>query len=170
MKHFKLCTGSLLIRSSDWFLGTVEQQVKWLNDPEVMKYSEQRHRIHSLTTQVAYINTFSGNSLFLAIYLGSEMIGTMTVYADDYNGIANVGILIGDKTKWGFGYGSDAWEMVCQHLLATGTRKIEAGCMAINNPMIKICQHYGMTEEGRQKDHFIISGKPTDLIHWGKFK
>lgn len=170
MKPIKLCTGTLLVRSSPNDDETLSLQTQWLNDPQVMQYSEQRHHIHTIESQRTYYKMFSGSNLFLAVYTGSEMIGTMTVYTDDYNGIANVGILIGDRSKWGLGYGHDAWATVCDYLIKSGTRKIEAGCMAINKPMMSICQHYGMVEEGRQKDHFVINGKPSDLVHWGKFK
>ncbi len=170
MKPLKLCVGQLLVRTSPNDDGSLGQQVQWLNDPEVVKYSEQRHHIHTLGSQTAYYRTFSGSNLFLTINIGAEMIGTMTVYHDDYNNVANVGILIGDRSKWGLGYGSDAWELVCNYLLKSGTRKIEAGCAACNGPMISICKHYEMVEEGRQKDHFIVGKHSYDLIHWGKFK
>lgn len=172
MKPFKVCAGTLLVRTSPEDDATLIQQVQWLNDPEVVKYSEQRHHIHTLESQRLYYKSFAGSNLFLAIYIGDEMIGTMTVYTDDYNGIANVGILIGDKTKWGLGYGLEAWRAVCNRLLATGTRKIVAGCMEINQPMMSICSRYGMLQEAKLPDHFIydIKHSPVAIIHWGKFK
>jgi RimJ/RimL family protein N-acetyltransferase len=89
---------------------------------------------------------------------------------DEPNGIANVGILIGAKEYQGKGYGFEAWKRICDYLfIVWDIRKIEAGCMAANHAMINICQKYGMVEEGRQSDHFILDGKTTDLIHWGKF-
>lgn len=170
MKPIKLGVGQLLVRTSPNDDDTLSQQVQWLNDPEVVRYSEQRHRIHTLESQLTYYNLFTGSNLFLSINIGSEQIGTLTVYTDDYNNVANVGIMVGDKSRWGLGYGQDAWKVVCNYLLQSGTRKIEAGCAAINNSMMSICRRYAMIEEGRQKDHFLIEGFPSDLIHWRKFK
>lgn len=170
MKPIKLSTGQLMVRTSPNDDATLSQQVQWLNDPDVVRYSEQRHHIHTLESQRTYYNLFTGSNLFLSINIVNEMIGTMTVYADDYNNIANVGILIGDKSRWGLGYGVDAWKVVCDYLIKSGVRKIEAGCAASNLPMMSICRRYSMIEEARQKDHFLIEGKPVDLIHWRKFK
>lgn len=170
MKPIKLCVGQLLVRTSPNDDETLGQQVQWLNDPEVVKYSEQRHHIHTLESQRRYYNLFTGSNLFLALYIGSDMIGTMTVYTDDYNNVADVGIMIGNREMWGLGYGFEAWELVCDHLFKTGTRKIEAGYAAPNTAMMTICERYGMEREGIRQRHFLIDGQTANLVHWGKFK
>lgn len=146
--------------------------IGWLNNPEVVKYSEQRHQHHTLETQLAYIQSISPGDLYLAIYQDGIMIGTALAAIDLDNMVANVGIMIGCASKWRQGLGYEAWEGVCDHLLKDFTliRKVEAGCMACNAGMMGICSHYGMMEEGRQDDHFSVNGSYTDLVHWGKFK
>jgi RimJ/RimL family protein N-acetyltransferase len=98
------------------------------------------------------------------------LIGTMTAHVDKPNRIADVGIMIGDQSFWGKGFGYDAWSSVCDWLLSNGTRKIEAGCMSCNRSMMSICSHYGMMEEGRLEDHFLYHDVPMDLVMWGKLK
>jgi [ribosomal protein S5]-alanine N-acetyltransferase len=142
----------------------------WLNDPAVVRFSEQRHGRHNLQTQREYINNILHSpNLYIGVYREGCLIGTMTVIVDTENSIANVGIMMGDKSKWGKGYGLEAWVGVCDELFKSGIRKIEAGCMAINYRMMAICQHYGMVEEGRQDKHFMLDGSSIDLVHWGKF-
>lgn len=170
MKPIKLCVGQLLVRTSPNDDETLNQQVQWLNDPEVVKYSEQRHHIHTLESQRRYYNLFTGSNLFLALYIGSDMIGTMTVYTDDYNNVADVGIMIGNRDFWFMGHGNTAWKLVCDHLFKTGTRKIEAGCMEDNFAMTQICSRYQMNIEAYQKGHFLFNGRPVDLLRWGRFK
>jgi len=149
----------------------LRSMVGWLNDPIVVRYSEQRHQQHTIMSQYRYIEMFSDGNYLLAIYYDSHtLIGTATIFVDEPNKVANIGIMIGDHSKWGIGLGNEAWAAVCDRCLDNGYRKVEAGCMSCNVSMMSICSHYGMMEEGRQEDHFLINGQPTDLVHWGKFK
>jgi RimJ/RimL family protein N-acetyltransferase len=146
--------------------------VGWLNNIEVVRFSEQRHRRHNLGTQRDYfrsINTHSDHYLGIYTAIGSALIGTMTAIVDKNNMVANVGIMIGDRGAWGHGYGLEAWTGVCNELFHMGVRKVEAGCMAVNYRMMAICQRFDMVEEGRQDHHFLLEGEPVDLINWGKF-
>lgn len=165
----------LLKPDHELWLGTIDDDpptlseiVKWLNDPEVVRFSEQRHKKHTLATQLAYVQTFKGEDIYWGIYHGDSIIGTISYHIDKPNSVANVGIMIGDKDYWGMGYGFEAWKRICDYLLWKGVRKVEAGCMAINASMIRICLRYGMTEEGRIKGHFLYQNKPTDLLLFGK--
>lgn len=143
--------------------------VGWLNDPCVVKFSEQRHKSHNIKTQKEYLKSFKTEDIYWGIWTGSKLIGTITAHIDLDNGVANVGIMVGDKSFWRKGVGYVAWKRTCDHLMRTSIRKIEAGCMSLNGGMVAICQKYGMVEEGRQSDHFIFEGGTADLIHWGKF-
>jgi len=145
--------------------------VGWLNDPDVVRFSEQRHRCHDINTQTEFFRTFPSQHHYLAIYTANDslLIGTMTIHCDYFNLVANVGIMMGEKSKWGKGYGNEAWTAVCEEIFKNGFRKIETGCMSINYRMMAICQHFDMIEEGRQDKHFVIGNGTADLVHWGKF-
>jgi RimJ/RimL family protein N-acetyltransferase len=151
-----------------------QQHVDWLNDPETVKYSEQRHRKHTMDTQRQYLWTFPKNShIWLIEYALSpttelKAIGTITAYIDEPNGVANMGIMLGEKR--GRGHGIAAWSTVMDYLFQNGIRKVEAGMMAVNGGMRAICRKSKMNYEGTQLDHFIFEGKPCDLLHYGKIK
>lgn len=152
----------------------LSRMVKWLNDPEIVRHSEQRHKIHSLKNQLAYIESFIWPNQFRLIILDNELIGTMTAYVDSPNSVADIGILL-DKTKQGKGYGTEAWLGLMEHLFGMGVRKVEAGCMSVNIPMITVFQKSGMFPEGIRQRHFISSQSKggytmCDLDMWGKFK
>lgn len=146
--------------------------VKWLNDPEVVKYSEQRHKVHTAETQTDYwysSATVDPNSIH-SIYLrdGEKPIGSISAAIDQNNDIANVGIMVGDRAAQGHGYGFEAWECVCNYLfIERGIRKIEAGCMVVNTPMNRICVKYGMRLEAVVLDHFLLDGKPVAMHLYG---
>jgi RimJ/RimL family protein N-acetyltransferase len=145
--------------------------IEWLNNKELMKYSEQRHRRHTLESQRKYLASFDHAASFLwEIYITDHLvpIGTITAFCDWRNKVADLGILIGEFR--GKGYGSEAWTAICEWLFKKGYRKIEAGCMASNAAMIKIFGKTGMVIEGRRRSHFLLDGKPEDLILAARFE
>jgi RimJ/RimL family protein N-acetyltransferase len=148
----------------------VRDVVGWINNPAVVLFSELRHKRHTVLEQEMYIMLHQGADLYLGLWLDDSLIGTMTAHIDEPNKVVNVGILIGDQSKRGQGLGGEAWKAVCDQLLKNGYRKIEAGCMSCNRPMMSICSRYGMMEEGRQEDHFLYRDNLMDLVHWGKLK
>ena len=149
--------------------------VGWLNDPEVVRFSEQRHLKHTLESCHAYWQSFSESpNYFWAVEevegtLGH--IGNMNAYVNQKNSVADVGILIGEKKAWNKGYGLEAFSAVCRFLLQElGLRKVTAGTMALNLPMLRIMERRGMKEDGRRKRHYLFNGKEVDVIHMALFK
>ena len=148
--------------------------VAWLNDPEVVRYSEQRHRHHTLESCRDYWLSFVETPHYFWAILVSEgqlgHIGNINAYVDEKNRLADVGILIGEKAVWGQGYGSETWCAVCEHLLnEKGIRKVTAGTMALNMGMLRIMERSGMVADGRRLRHYLFEGKETDIIHMALF-
>lgn len=145
----------------------------WLNDPEVVRYSEQRHKVHTVQSQLDYWlspATLDPN-IVLGIYLDKEnkFIGSVSAVVDQPNNVANVGILIGDRKEWRKGYGFEAWKEFCDYLFKIGVRKIEAGCMSPNKGMIRIFQKYDMEPEGRREGHFQTKEAKCAMLLYGRF-
>jgi ribosomal-protein-alanine N-acetyltransferase len=153
-----------------------KRQVEWLNDPDVVRYSEQRHRNHTLSSQLDYVRSFAGNSRIWSIHTvdDGEHIGNITATHDEPNNVSDVGILIGETRVWGKGYGFEAWKAVCNWLLDPnlgGVRKLESGCMRPNEAMLKIIRDTGFTEEGERKNHFLINGnQPVSAVLFGRMR
>ncbi|HZP98272.1 MAG TPA: GNAT family N-acetyltransferase [Reyranella sp.] len=139
-----------------------ERYIGWLNDKHLMRFSENRHRSHTRESCLNYLRSFEGSpNRFWAIFAGAEHVGNITAHIDTRNGVADVGILIGEGGK---GYGLEAWTAVCWHLLANGVRKITAGTMAINKAMIRIMEKSGMEFEGSRHRQFLVNGEEVDMI------
>jgi|KBSMisStaDraftv2_1062788.scaffolds.fasta_scaffold945353_2 RimJ/RimL family protein N-acetyltransferase len=145
----------------------LKTMVRWLNDPDVVQFSEQRHHRHDEESQAHYIT--DGCSIFREIHTEKRFIGTITADIDRANSVANVGILIGEKKEWGKGYGTEAWKTFCDHLLTHGIRKIEAGTMACNYGMLNIFRRTGMHHEGQRYNHFLLGNELFDLLQWARF-
>jgi len=157
----------------------IERQVDWLNDKQVVKYSEQRHHQHTWDTQWKYLCSFDHVSSHIweisHDYAGRHgrydyPIGTITVYRDLVNKAADIGLMIGNREVWGSGYGCEAWEAVMGFLFADNVQKIEAGTVSGNDAMLKIMLKSGMVPEGIRRNRIIIDGTPRDVLLMGKIK
>jgi [ribosomal protein S5]-alanine N-acetyltransferase len=148
--------------------------VGWLNDPEVVRYSEQRHRVHTLETCRRYFESFTGTPHYFWAVLVKDSprghIGNLNAHIDPENRLADVGILIGERTAWRMGYGLEAWRAVCAYLLGeAGMRKVTAGAMAANAAMLQIMRNSGMMEDGRRARHYLLNGGEVDVVHVALF-
>lgn len=141
--------------------------VSWLNDPAVVRYSEQRHHKHTMESCRDYAASFaSSDNSFIAIETHQfGHIGNMTVTRDIANGIADLSIMIGHRDCWGQGLATEAWTMAMRHLFQSEKlRKITAGTMSENRAMLSLMQRSRMDIEGRRARHFLLDGQEVDLV------
>jgi ribosomal-protein-alanine N-acetyltransferase len=149
--------------------------VNWLNDPEVVRYSEQRHHQHTPESCRQYWKSFiaSPHYFWAIIVTNGDLghIGNMNAYVDLRNSVCDLGILIGQKAAWNRGYGFEAWVAVCGYLLRNvGMRKVAAGCLSVNEGMLSIMKRAGMVEDGRRLRHYLCEGREVDVVHAALFK
>lgn len=147
--------------------------IGWLNDTDVVQYSNQRFLEHTRESCLRYLDSFSEtDNLFFSVRRLSDdtAVGTMTAYLCRHHGTVDVGILIGDKTVWGNGYGQDAWNTLASWLLGRDDiRKLTAGTLACNHGMIKLMERSGMQHEATRARQEIVKGQATDILYYAKF-
>lgn len=150
-----------------------EDYLGWLNDPEVVRFSNQRFVRHDCETASRYLASFSGSdNLFLAVRdIQSEiLIGTLSAYRSRHHGTADIGIMIGARAIWGRGYGEAAWSGLLGWLLGDGgTRKVTAGTLRFNHAMVRLMEKSAMTVEGLRRAQEIVGGKTHDILLYAKF-
>ena len=150
-----------------------ERCVGWLNDPEVVRYSEQRHRRHDLESCKDYFESIARSpGFFSAIEERAQdrHIGNISIAVDPANDIADISILLGDRTTWGSGFGFEAWKAVLDTLLGCERfRKVTGGAMASNRAMIRIMEKADMRLDGRRTAHYLLNGLPVDIVHYASF-
>lgn len=149
--------------------------VQWLNDKDVVKYSEQRHKQHTVDSCTSYWNQLkNSDALFWAIEsrdpeLGH--IGNISVHFDCLNAGADVGILLGEKKVWGCGFGQEAFGAVCNFLLSNKTiRKVTAGTMASNHGMRGVMRRVGMQDDGFRKRQYLLEGREEDAVYGALYR
>ena len=148
--------------------------IGWLNNADIIRFSNQRFSQHSAASCLAYLRSFEGKAnRFYSIRrnLDGVTIGTMTAYAAEHHGTVDMGIMIGEYGVWGKGYGQDAWNTLLQALLSTqGVRKITAGTLDCNLGMLRIFERSGMQQEAVRKAQEIVDGTPHDIVYYARFR
>jgi len=155
--------------------------VAWLNDPEVVRYSNQRFVRHTRESCERYFATFSdaagSANLFVSLRVakpdasegGEIAVGTLTAYRSLPHGTADIGILLGERAVWGQGIGLEAWQLLTDWLLGTpGLRKVTAGTLACNRSMLAVAERSGMQREGVRRAQELVDGVPTDIVHFAR--
>ncbi|MEO0443044.1 MAG: GNAT family N-acetyltransferase, partial [Pseudomonadota bacterium] len=148
--------------------------VSWLNNTEVMRFSNQRFTHHNMDSCKDYFHSINkSDALFLSINQRRHQryIGTMTVYFARAHRTADIGILIGDPQVWGQGFGREAWLLLLSTLLnAVNVRKVTAGTLACNHGMLAIMKNCGMRADGQRSQQELIDGQAVDILHFAAFQ
>ena len=151
-----------------------EKYVSWLNDPEVVKYSEQRHNTHTLESCTEYIKSSSALSCYvyaITIKKSGLHIGNLNAYIDEKNGFADMGIIIGDKSVWGQGYATEAWLLGAKVFFERfDLYKLTGGALSVNEGMLKVMTKCQMVPDGTRKRHMIWQGRRVDEVNYAFFK
>jgi len=148
--------------------------IGWLNDPDVVRFSNQRFKTHDQASSSRYFASFEGtDNLFISIRdISSDApLGTMTAYISRHHGTVDVGIMIGEKCVWGSGYGQDAWNTLAKWLFRRGDiRKLTAGTMRNNQGMIKLMERSGMHLEATRRKQELLGTEAVDILYYAKFR
>jgi RimJ/RimL family protein N-acetyltransferase len=148
--------------------------VGWLNDPDVVRFSQQRLRKHTLESCRDYWRSFEGspNYFWAIVARDPELghIGNMNAYVDTADQVADVGILIGERSAARKGHATEAWTAVCAYLFAKGIRKVTCGTLAVNIPMMDLARRVGMKEDGRRVRQVLLNGSEVDVVYWALFR
>jgi ribosomal-protein-alanine N-acetyltransferase len=150
-----------------------EQYIGWLNDMDVVKYSNQKFITHTKESCINFFNSFENSpSLFITIEdsLNENVIGTLTIHCNYLHHTADIGILLGNKDYWGKGYAKQAWCSVVNLLSdVINIRKVTAGTLACNLPMIGLMKASDMKLDGIRSGQELVDGQPMDIVYYARF-
>lgn len=150
----------------------------WRLDHEVMYWATGEAHQTSLVPEEAFMGRFDPDILadrhqqsgILGIFTESgEFIGEVGYRDMDLvAGTAVLGIMIGDKSYWGKGYGTDAVRTLCRFLFDRfRLRRIQLDTWAGNERAIKSYAKVGFRIEGRLRDATLVNGQPMDQVVMG---
>ena len=114
---------------------------------------------------------FEADAVFLAIVRTADQrhIGNLRIGAiDRHHHTATIALVIGDKSAWGHGLGSEAIALATAHAFsALGLRKLNARCYATNLGSIRAFEKAGWKHEGRQGSQFETAAGRVDGVWLG---
>ena len=150
---------------------------KWLRDKDVVNTIGRIEYLTNVKFESVekYISQLidSDNNCLYAIYTNSKkFIGTVKIgHINWRTGVADIGIMIGEKDHWGRGIAKEAIRLVIDYSFNyLSLRKLTSGCASTNIPMIKVFEKLGFSKEACLKNNLLISGKFDDHILFGLFK
>ena len=159
-----------------------EAYVGWLNDPQVNRFlgvgnGEYRATLESIRHYLERFQAPAGKPpadfIFAIIDTASgRHIGNVTLNGSGRpRGIADTGILIGEKEFWGKGYAFDAWGALIPYGFdRLGLRKILAGAVDNHAASLNVLKRLGFQVEGVLRGEFLLEGEYHDVIRMGMFR
>ena len=107
--------------------------------------------------------------LALEVLADGRYIGNIGLYEIDWkNRKAEYGILIGDKSAWGKGYGFDSsTDLLAYAFRELNLHRIFLRVLAYHERAIRLYEKIGFREEGRLRQDIFRSGAYRDTIIMG---
>jgi ribosomal-protein-alanine N-acetyltransferase len=149
------------------------EYLDWMNDPIVYQFLESGggYTFEMLSDYLANIEKKAILAWGIHRKDSGKHIGNIKI--DPVNmrhGLAEYGILIGDKDAWGKGYAKEASKAIITHCFEKfGIRKITLGVVAENLSAVKLYKSLGFEIEGNYKNHGIYNGDVMDVLRMAIF-
>ncbi len=153
----------------------------WLSDYEVMRYIGRSEYFKPFRMDIvrSYVESLWANPYcaFFAVHAKDDdaFIGTFKINFSDAEGLmtrsADVGIMIGDRSRWGKGFAIDILLCGCKHAFEKlNARKLTAGANASNPAVIKAFEKIGFKREACLRQKLLAENQYHDHILLGCFK
>ncbi|MED7951924.1 GNAT family protein [Kitasatospora sp. NPDC058201] len=158
-----------------------EHQLRWRNDPEVVRWAAAGDPLFGPTTAEALADRFGRilrlNPREAAMFTVEETAGGRAIGLvdyrglDPYEGVAEVGIAIGEQEFWGRGYGSEALGLLVDHLFgAYPLHRMELDTWSGNERAARSFTRLGFREEGRRRGAVLLGGERYDRLLFGMLR
>jgi len=138
------------IRMSD-----AEACFRWVSDPDVTRLLGLFRPARSLEQERAWISSVLADQQQQAFVIADEhgrAIGTCSLRGiDETEGIAFLGLMIGEKTLWDRGYGTSAVKALLGHAFRElGLREVRLSCHPDNRRALRCYEKAGFETDARR--------------------
>lgn len=154
----------------------LEQYMRWLNDPVVVDMLGDSKFPYSLQQErewvEAQIAAKEDHRTFTVLTKKGEPIGNIGFNSINYQSRrAVVGIVMGEKSFWDKGYGTDAMRTLLRFgFMELGLDKIELGVHSKNKRAIACYEKCGFRLEGVERNNDFYNGRYIDGHRMGILK
>lgn len=145
-----------------------ERYLRWVNDPQVNRYTDLRGREHLRDEIERYVASVSVDPLcaIWGIYVGTEHIGN--VKFGPLNPIdrhAVIGILVGERDQWGRGYATEAIRLATRYAFdIVGLHRLEAGFFPDYERSLRAFEKAGYVRECVMRGRICDDGRFVDQL------
>ncbi|MFJ7589381.1 GNAT family N-acetyltransferase [Streptomyces sp. NPDC097617] len=168
--------GLRVLRAQD-----LEHHVRWRNDVEVVHWAAAGDPLFGPVTAEAVSLGFDTmlrlNPRESAVFTIEDLADGTPIGMADYRDldpfarVATVGLTIGERDRWGRGYGSEALRLLVNHLFGTfGLHRIELDTWSGNERAVHAFTRAGFHEEGRRRDAILVAGTRYDTVLFGMLR
>jgi len=152
--------------------GDLEKFIEWVNDPEVTRgvglYLPMSSLDEEKWFETAMQKPQEEKPLVIEIKGGNEwhVIGNSGFFKFDWIvRSAQVGIMIGDKSVWNQGYGTETMRLLLRHAFQTlNLRRVSLRVNSDNLYAIRTYEKVGFRHEGRLRQAVYLDGEYHDLL------
>jgi RimJ/RimL family protein N-acetyltransferase len=146
--------------------------VKWFSDPEVLEFLGLRNPLSQAREEKWYDKILEGpedeHPFAIEVFEngGWRVIGNIAFFGMHTTfRSAEIGIVLGDKSAWGKGYGTEAMRQMVDHgFKDLNLHRIHLQVVAENARGIRCYEKVGFKHEGRQRDDIWKNGKFHDVL------
>ena len=150
-----------------------ENYVGWLNDSEVTRYLESGTFPYTKDELDEFYRRVSGtkDKVIMAVVERESDLHIGNVKLEPINWVhrsAEFGIMIGVKSMWGKGYGSETTSLTVEYAFTRlNLRKVSLVVVAKNIAALKTYQRLGFVTEGTKREDVFSDGKYEDVLWMG---
>ena len=168
MKYFRKLNGEKVylspINEEDY-----ELYVKWLNNSNITQYLNCNDSLITLSNEKETLAKLANEEFVFGIIRSEDdtLLGNIGLTNINYkNGIASLGIFIGEEENLSKGYGSEAIKLLINFAFKElRLHNIMLTVLSNNERAIRAYQKCGFKEFGRRHDAYFRNGEYIDLIY-----
>jgi RimJ/RimL family protein N-acetyltransferase len=149
----------------------IERAYTWVNDREVTHYLMLRYPMSRSQEEKYLSESSSEGSTFHDVRLAIETLGGVHIgmtglhRARPEDRSAELGIMIGDKSFWSSGYGTDTVQTLLRFGFDTmNLHKVALGVFEFNERAYACYRKCGFVDEGRFREEYFQNGRYWDVI------
>jgi len=147
-----------------------DEYLAWLNDAEVNRYSRRRHVTQGRADAERFIAALGDNEVVLKLMLlqGQRHVGNLQIGPIDWiNRCGEIRILLGDRSVWGQGIGTEAVYLATKFMFGElGLHRVEAN--SCNPAFIRCVEKLGWRREGVLRQRLLSDhGEWMDYAWYG---
>ncbi len=150
--------------------GISEDYVTWMQDKDVLQYLTGRDGGYSVQELKEYVTQMkkSPHDYLFGIFLKEENVHIGNIKIGNVNSLhrfGDVGLIIGNKDRWGKGYATEAVALATQYAFnGLNLNKLTAGMVVDNVGSYKAFIKAGYREVGRLTGHVLLKGRYVDTV------